>query len=82
MTKHLRKLIMNRSRSKNTYLKNRAAGNWETFPILCNKCTKETIGQDAKNKTRNVILIICAYFEAPKGQKVFFSYSIYLNGCD
>ena len=43
MTKHLRKLIMNRSRSKNTYLKNRTAGNWENFRVLRNKCTKESI---------------------------------------
>ena len=43
MTKHLRKLIMNRSRSKNTYVKNRTAGNWENYRVLRNKCTKESI---------------------------------------
>ena len=43
MTKHLRKMIMSRARSKNTYLKNKSAENWENYRVLRNKCTKESI---------------------------------------
>ena len=42
MTKPLRKLIMNRSRSKNKYLKNRTVDNWERYRQLRNKCVKLT----------------------------------------
>ena len=42
MTKHLRKMIMNRSRSKNAFLKNKTVENWEKYRILRNKCVKET----------------------------------------
>ena len=34
---------MNRSRSKNIYLKNKTAENWGNYCVLHNKCTKETI---------------------------------------
>ena len=40
MTKPLRKLIMNRSRCKNKYLKNRTVENWERYRQLRNKCVK------------------------------------------
>ena len=42
MTKHLRKRIMNRSRSKNAYIKNKTVDNWEKYRILRNKCVKES----------------------------------------
>ena len=42
MTKQLRKMIMNRSRCKNTYFKNKTAENWETYRKLRNDCVKLT----------------------------------------
>ena len=42
MTKPLRKLIMNRSRSKNAYFKNKTADNWERYRTLRNQCVKLT----------------------------------------
>ena len=42
MIKPLRKLIMNRSRCKNKYLKNRTVENWERYRQLRNKCVKLT----------------------------------------
>ena len=35
-------MIMNRSRSKNAFLKNKTVENWEKYRILRNKCVKET----------------------------------------
>ena len=40
MTKPLRKLIMNRSRCKNIYLKNKTVENWEVYRKLRNECVK------------------------------------------
>ena len=42
MTKPLRKMIMNKSRSKNAYLKNKTVDNWERYRKLRNKCVKLT----------------------------------------
>ena len=42
ITKHLRKMIMNRYRSRNAYIKNKTVDNWEKYRILRNKCVKET----------------------------------------
>ena len=42
MTKHLRKMIMNRSRYKNAYIKNKTVDNWERYRKLRNKCVKLT----------------------------------------
>ena len=42
MTKHLRKMIMNRSRSKNIYFKNKTVENWEIYRKLRNECVKLT----------------------------------------
>ena len=42
MTKQLRKLIMNRSRCKNTYFKTKTAENWEKYRKLRNACVKLT----------------------------------------
>ena len=42
MTKQLRKMIMNRSRCKNAFLKNKTAENWEKYRILRNECVKLT----------------------------------------
>ena len=42
MTKSLRKMIMNRSRCKNVYLKNKTADNWENYRKLRNECLKLT----------------------------------------
>ena len=42
MTKHLRKLIMNRSRCKNSYFKNKTVENWEKYRRLRNDCVKLT----------------------------------------
>ena len=41
MTKHLRKMIMNRSRSKNIYFKNKTVENWESYRKPRNECVKE-----------------------------------------
>ena len=42
ITKDLRKLIMNRSRFKNVYIKNKTAENWENYRKLRNECVKMT----------------------------------------
>ena len=42
MTKQLRKMIMNRSRCKNRYFKNRTVENWENYRKLRNECVKFT----------------------------------------
>ena len=42
MTKQLRKMIMNRSRCKNGYLKNKTVENWEKYRKLRNECVKLT----------------------------------------
>ena len=42
MTKPLRKLIMNRSRCKNAYFKNKTVENWEKYRKLRNDCVKLT----------------------------------------
>ena len=42
MTKTLRKMIMNRSRCKNRYFKNRTVENWENYRKLRNECVKLT----------------------------------------
>ena len=42
MTKPLRKMIMNRSRCKNRYFKNRTVENWENYRKLRNECVKLT----------------------------------------
>ncbi len=42
MTKQLRKMIMNRSRYKNMYFKNKTVENWEKFRRLRNDCVKLT----------------------------------------
>ena len=42
ITKQLRKNIMNRSRSKNAYFKNKTVENWEKYRKLRNDCVKAT----------------------------------------
>ena len=42
MTKHLRKIIMNRSRCKNTYFKNKTVEYLEKYRKLRNECVKLT----------------------------------------
>ena len=42
MTKELRKMIMNRSRCKNRFFKNRSVENWESYRRLRNECVKLT----------------------------------------
>ena len=42
MIKQLRKTIMDRSRCKNTYFKNKTAENWEKYRKLRNACVKWT----------------------------------------
>ena len=42
MTKQLRKMIMNRSRSRNLYLKNKTVENWDKHRKLRNECFKLT----------------------------------------
>ena len=42
MTKALRKMIMNRSRCKNAYCKNKTLENWEKYRKLRNECLKLT----------------------------------------
>ena len=42
MTTQLRKLIMHRSRCKNTFFKNKTVENWEKYRQLRNKCVKLT----------------------------------------
>jgi len=42
MSKQLRKMIMNRSRCKNNFFKNKTAENWEKYTRLRNKCVKLT----------------------------------------
>ena len=42
MTKQLRKMIMSRSRCKNTYFKNKTVENWEKYRKLRNECVKLT----------------------------------------
>ena len=42
MTKELRKMIMNRSRYKNKFFKNKTVENWENFRRLRNDCVKLT----------------------------------------
>ena len=42
MTKQLRKLIMNRSRCKNAFFKNKTVDNWEKYRRLRNECVKLT----------------------------------------
>ena len=40
MTKYLRKMIMDRLRSKNIYFKDKTVGNWERYRKLWNECVK------------------------------------------
>ena len=49
MTKQLRKLIMNRSRCKNSYFKNKTVGNWEKYRKLRNECVKATKKKQKQN---------------------------------
>ena len=42
MTKQLRKMIMNRSRSKNAYFKNKTVENWKKYRKLRNEYVKLT----------------------------------------
>ena len=42
MTKQLRKMIMNRSRCKNAYFRNKSTENWEKYRVLRNECVKLT----------------------------------------
>ena len=42
MTKQLRKLIMNKSRCKNAYFKNKTVEHWEKYRKLRNECVKIT----------------------------------------
>ena len=42
LTNSLRKMIMNRSRSKNKYFKNKTAENWEKYRKLRNECVSLT----------------------------------------
>ena len=42
MTKQLRKMIMNRSRQKNAFLKNKTVDNWNKYRKLRNECVKLT----------------------------------------
>ena len=42
MTKHLRKMIMNRSRCKNAYTKSKTVENWEKYRKIRNECVKIT----------------------------------------
>ena len=42
MTKQLRKMIMNRSRYKNKFFKNKSVENWENYRKLRNECVKLT----------------------------------------
>ena len=42
MTKQLRKMIMNRSRCKNAYYKNKTVDKWEKYRKLRNDCVKLT----------------------------------------
>ena len=42
MTKKLQKNVMNISRCKNTYIKNKTGENWEKYRKLRNECVKET----------------------------------------
>ena len=42
MTKQLRKMIMNRSRCKNAYFKNKTVENWGKYRTLRNECVKLT----------------------------------------
>ena len=42
MTKHLRKMIMNRSRCKNAYFKSKTIENWEKYRKLRNECVNLT----------------------------------------
>ena len=42
MTKSLRKMIMNRSRCKNAFYKNKTSENWENYRKLRNDCVKMT----------------------------------------
>ena len=48
MTKQLRKLIMDRSRCKNSYYENKTVNNWEKYRKLRNVCVKAT--KKAKTK--------------------------------
>ena len=42
MAKHLRQMIMNRSRGKNAYIKNKTGENWGRYRKLRNECVKLT----------------------------------------
>ena len=42
MTKSLRKMIMQRSRFKNSYFKNKTVENWEKYRKQRNECVKAT----------------------------------------
>ena len=42
MTKQLRKMIMNRSRQKNAFLKNKTVDNWNKYRKVRNECVKLT----------------------------------------
>ena len=60
MTKQLRKMIMNRSRCKNTYFKTKTVENWERYRKLRNECvklTKKLKGNISKTLTSNLSMI-------------------------
>ena len=55
MTKQLRKMIMNRSRCKNKYFKNKTAANWENYRKLRNDCVKLTKREYFQNLNINSV---------------------------
>ena len=56
MTKHLQKIIMNRSRSKNIFFKNKTVENWERYRKLRNECVKLTKKKQNPNISKIFIL--------------------------
>ena len=58
LTKHLRQIIMNRSRSKNIFLKIKTVANWERYIKLRNECvklTKKAKSEYFKNINLNIL---------------------------
>ena len=58
MTKHQRRIIMNRSRSKNIFFKNKTVENWERYRKLRNECvklTKKAKSEYFKNINLNIL---------------------------
>ena len=82
MTKQLRKLIMNRSRCKNKYFKNKNVENWERYRKLRNECvnlTKKTkkdyftnLSSNSVNDTKTFWKTIKPFFsdKNKKSQKI------------